>query len=141
MDKLEWQKRLRAGLHTREVATVREIERLPDGLEARVADLERRVSLLEVAPMPIPLQPSNDPVPVPAGIGQTIEKVVALESEVATLRDQLNELGEDAADIGRAALSNASMMLKRVQALEATIANLPSDMMLAVAEAHAQLRS
>lgn len=123
--------------HTREV--VRE-EKLPDWFAERLAAVEARIKLIEERPTPlVPKVPDNDASQVPRAFGDFFEKVIALEKTAAT-REDLDGLAQIVADIGNAALMQASIMAKRADALEARVSSLPSDLMREVGKAQFEMK-
>jgi hypothetical protein len=152
MELVDWQKKRgrRTATTSREVSTVREV--LPKGFEERLAALEEkciafatfgsafdglasRIKAMEGAQTRIA---DNDPGPVPRAFGDLVERVLAIETNMAS-QANIDELASIIGDIGNAGMTHASVLSKRIDALEARVSNLPSDLLAEVGRAQAEL--
>jgi polyhydroxyalkanoate synthesis regulator phasin len=145
---IEWQKRLGSRSHTsRELRTVEKLVPLDmselDALKARVDDLARRMKAIEERPEPLIPNNSNEPVVIPKGVLDLVERVSLLESRQSgeVSQSDIDTLASIIGDICNAAITHAGVLSKRIDALEARVSNLPSDLLAEVGRAQAELRA
>jgi len=125
------------------VSTSREIvvrEALKPEIEQAIADLQTRVTNLENKPDKLMPVAANDAVAVPKGLGDLLERVLHVESNMASQAD-IDAFASIIGDIGNAAITHAGVLSKRIDALEARVSNLPSDLLAEVGRAQAELKA
>jgi len=144
-DLIEWKKRLGARSHTtRELRTIEKNIQLDvsdmDRLKARVEDIAARLLVIENRPEPLMPVAANDVIAVPKGLGDLLERVLCVETNMASQVD-IDALASIIGDIGNAAMTHGGVLSKRIDALEARVSNLPSDLLAEVGRAQAELRA
>lgn len=96
--------------------------------ETAIQELRRRIDNLEA----LPPKPANDPAAIPLAIGKIIERLDALENRPTALlptepdETQLQQLGQDLAELSAAVLMHIRVLQKRVEACEARFDELPA---------------
>lgn len=145
-DLVDWQKARGRRTSSREVATIKkiEVEKLPPGFQEALEALDKRVMALEEKPDPLIPSNANEPVIIPRGVTDLVERVSQLEkllSDSGVTHDDLDALAKVVNDIGGAALATAEHHAKRLSALEAGVANLPSDLLIEVQRAQVELNN
>lgn len=144
-DLIEWKKRLGARSHTtRELRTIEKNIQLDvsdlDRLKVRVEDIAARLLVIENRPEPLMPVAANDAIAVPKGLGDLLERVLCVETNMASQED-IDALASIIGDIGNAAMTHGGVLSKRIDALEARVSNLPSDLLAEVGRAQAELRA
>jgi hypothetical protein len=125
------------------VSTSREVvvrETISPTIEQAIVDLQTRVTDLENRPEPLMQVAANDAVAVPKGLGDLLERVLSVETNMVSQAD-IDELASIIGDIGNAGMTHAGVLSKRIDALEARVSNLPSDLLAEVGRAQAELRA
>ena len=117
-------------------------ETLPPNLEQAIANLEARVKVLEDKPERLIPSNSNEQIVIPRGVTDLVERVSNIETRISEAADQsdIDMLAEIIGDIGNAAITHAGVLSKRIDALEARVSNLPSDLLSEVGRAQAELK-
>jgi len=120
------------------------IEKAPEGLEERVANLAVRLKALEDRPTPLIPSNANEQIVIPQGVMDLADRITNLEERANAgpdIKEDIDELATMIGDIGKAALMQVSALMKRSDALEARMSNLPSEMLVEVVRAQSELKN
>jgi hypothetical protein len=114
-------------------------ETISPTIEQSIANLQIRVTNLENRPEPLMRVAANDAMAVPKAFGDLVERVLSVEANMAS-QANIDALASIIGDIGNATMTHAGVLSKRIDALEARVSNLPSDLLAEVGRAQAELR-